>query len=71
MGHCRPFPFIFVFSVQLTVNKYLLYNFCRRLDSNHGPLYPLSHNHCPKLPLKVAIVLESGKNFGSLGWWFR
>ena len=30
--------FIFIFSIQLTINKYLIFNFCRRLDSNRGPV---------------------------------
>ena len=37
MGHSRPLFLYFVFSIQLTVHI-VQYKFCRRLDSNHGPL---------------------------------
>ena len=58
--HCflnGPFPasffFIFVFSIQLTVNKCLINSaddWIRTADLWHckRPLYQLSHNHCPQ-----------------------
>ena len=41
MNRCSQFFSLFS-SFQYTVDYY-----CRWLDSNRGPLYQLSHNHCP------------------------
>ena len=62
MGHFRPLFFIFVFSIQLTVNIQILkiQNFCRWLDSNCGPLKlevtALPTEPPPRLPLNQLVI---------------
>ena len=57
------FFFIFVFSIQLTLNNCSVYKFaddwirtadlwCRR-----RPLYQLSHNHCPSAPSLMYVIV--------------
>ena len=85
LGKSRPlFSFLFVFSMQLTVNSW--YKVCRRLDSNHRPLVsePTEPLHKQSIFLvfhlnddDVCSVLHSSFcrwTFASLGtvwqqWW--